>query len=252
MTMGPKVILHRIALLTILLHLAFAGSRVTFSLFALHLGASAATVGVLMSLLAVVPMMFAVRWGRYIDRVGVRMPMYIGAGSILAALALTFALPRLETLFIVSAVSGSGFMFFHIAVNQAAGLIGKPADRARNFSLLALAFSVSSFLGPMTAGFAIDALGYRYTFLLFAGTIGVTLAIMLARPLDVPRHAAALRPGERKKLADLLGNPTLRRVFVVSGLLSMAWDLFSFVMPIHGSRIGLSASTIGLVLGCFG
>jgi len=38
----------------------------------------------------------------------------------------------------------------------------------------------------------------------------------------------------------------------VSGLLSMAWDLFSFVMPIHGSRIGLSASTIGLVLGCFG
>ena len=250
--MGPKLILHRIALLTILLHLAFAGSRVTFSLFALHLGASAATVGVLMSLLAVVPMMFAVRWGRYIDRVGVRMPMYIGAGSILAALALTFALPRLETLFVVSAVSGSGFMFFHIAVNQAAGLIGKPADRARNFSLLALAFSVSSFLGPMTAGFAIDALGYRYTFLLFAGTIGVTLAIMLARPLDVPRHAAALRPGERKKLADLLGNPTLRRVFVVSGLLSMAWDLFSFVMPIHGSRIGLSASTIGLVLGCFG
>jgi MFS family permease len=41
-------------------------------------------------------------------------------------------------------------------------------------------------------------------------------------------------------------------VFVVSGLLSMAWDLFAFVMPIHGSRLGLPASTIGLVLGCFG
>jgi predicted MFS family arabinose efflux permease len=32
----------------------------------------------------------------------------------------------------------------------------------------------------------------------------------------------------------------------------MGWDLFTFVMPIHGSRIGLSATAIGLVLGCFG
>jgi predicted MFS family arabinose efflux permease len=75
---------------------------------------------------------------------------------------------------------------------------------------------------------------------------------MFARPINVPRHAAALKAGEKKRLNDLLRIPTLRRVFVVSGLLSMAWDLFTFVMPIHGSRLGLSASTIGLILGCFG
>jgi MFS family permease len=246
------VTLYRIALITILLHLAFAGARVTLSLFALHLGASAATVGVLMSLLAVVPMIFAVSWGRYIDRIGVRTPMYVGAGSVFGALLAAFAVPRLETLFVASAFAGSGFMFFHIAVNQAAGLIGKPQERARNFSVLALAFSVSSFLGPMTAGFSIDWIGYRYTFLLFAATLIVALALMLARPIPVPRHAAALKQGEKKKLADLLRIPALRRVFVVSGLLSMAWDLFSFVMPIHGSRLGLSASTIGLILACFG
>ena len=44
----------------------------------------------------------------------------------------------------------------------------------------------------------------------------------------------------------------MRRVFIVSGLISMSWDLFSFVMPIHGSRLGLSASVIGLILGTFG
>jgi MFS family permease len=43
----------------------------------------------------------------------------------------------------------------------------------------------------------------------------------------------------------------MRRVFVVSALLSMAWDLFTFVMPIHGSRLGFPASTIGLILGAF-
>jgi len=38
----------------------------------------------------------------------------------------------------------------------------------------------------------------------------------------------------------------------VSAILSSTWDLFAFVMPIHGSQIGLSASTIGIVLGTFG
>jgi predicted MFS family arabinose efflux permease len=246
------VTLYRIGLITVLLHLAFAGSRVTMSLFALSLGASAATVGVLMSLLAIVPMMFAVSWGRYIDRIGVPTPMYVGAGAVFSALLVVFAVPRIETLFLASVVGGSGFMFFHIAVNQAAGLIGRPEERARNFTVLALAFSVSSFVGPMTAGFAIDTFGHRYTFLLFALTVVVAFAVMLARRIEVPRHAAALKTGEKRRLADLLRIPGLRRVFVVSGVLSMAWDLFSFVMPIHGSSKGLSASTIGLILACFG
>jgi MFS family permease len=41
-------------------------------------------------------------------------------------------------------------------------------------------------------------------------------------------------------------------VFLVSGTLSMTWDLFAFVIPIHGSQIGLSATTIGVILGAFG
>lgn len=244
--------LYRIAFLTILLHLAFAGMRVAQSLFALHLGASAATVGVLMSLLAIVPVLFAVRWGRYIDRVGVRSPMYTGAAAILFALALVCALPLLPTLFVASAFAGSGFMYFHIAVNQAAGLIGTPAERARNFSVLALAFSVSSFLGPMSAGFAIDLVGYTWTFAFFAGAVVLMIAVMSIWKIEVRRHEPHAHGGGKKHVGDLLRVPTLRRVFVVSGLLSMGWDLFSFVMPIHGRQLGLSASTIGLILGAFG
>ena len=244
--------LYRIAVLTILLHLAFAGMRVAQSLLALDLGASAATVGMLMSLLAIVPMIFAVSWGRYIDRVGIRAPMFTGAAAILAALAVAIAVPRIEALFVVSALAGSGFMYFHIAVNQAAGLIGTPAERARNFSVLALAFSVSSFLGPMVAGFAIDLVGYTYTFAFFAGSVVLMIALMLLWPIEVKRPDSTARTGEKKRLKDLLRVPTLRRVFVVSGLLSMGWDLFAFVMPIHGRQLGLSASTIGLILGAFG
>lgn len=68
--------------LAILLHLAFTGSRVTLSLFALSLHASPLAVGVLMSLLALLPMTFSVAAGRLIDRVGVRKPMLAGAASL--------------------------------------------------------------------------------------------------------------------------------------------------------------------------
>jgi MFS family permease len=244
--------LYLVALLTVLLHLAFAGARVTLSLFALELGASAAVVGVLVALLAVVPMFFAVKWGRYVDRVGVRRPMYIGVVALLAALALAWLVPQLEALFVVSALAGCGFSIFHIAVHQAAGLIGEAQERARNFSVLALAFSTSGVLGPMVAGFSIDIIGHRHTFLALCVALVANVSIMALRRVEIPRHTTPLKPGERRRILDLVRNRDLRRVLVMSAMLSMAWDLFSFVMPIHGSRLGLSATTIGLILACFG
>lgn len=241
-----------IFLLTILPHMAFAGARVTLSLFALHLGATPLTVGMIISLIAVVPMVFSVRWGRRIDRAGIYRPMLLGAALVLAGLLLAFALPRIETLFVVSVLAGSGFMLYHICVNQAAALVGRPEDRTRNFSVLALAFSTSGFIGPVTAGFAIDGIGHRNTFLLCAGFMVATLLLLHHRRRVISRHHRTVAPPSETRAGSLLRIPAMLRVFIVSGLLSMCWDLYTFVMPIHGSSIGLSASTIGLVLGSFG
>jgi MFS family permease len=241
-----------IIFLTVLTHLSFAGFRVIISLTAIHYEATPFTVGVVMSLLTVVPMLFAVRWGRYVDRIGVRGPMLAGAALILAAMVLGWAVPRLETLFVASALAGSGFFLYHIAVGQAAALIGKPEERVRNFTLLALAFSASGFLGPMLAGFAIDGIGHHWAMLALASAALTTVVVLSARRIETPRHAASAAHGEKQRLRDLLLAPGFRRIFAVSGTLSVTWDLFAFVTPIYGSQIGLSASTIGLILGCFG
>lgn len=241
-----------VLLLTVILHLAFAGSRVTLSLFALHLQATPLTVGILISLLAAVPLVFAVGWGRTIDRIGVHKPLLIGACLVLGALLLAAAVPRIEVLFIVSALAGSGFMLVHICVNQVAGLLGPPEQRSRNFSLLALAFSTSGFLGPVISGFAIDLIGHRLTFLLLGSSTAIGIALMLLRPIKMAAHPASAAGHGRKRVGDLFRIRDLRRAFVASAVLSMAWDLFTFVTPIHGTRLGLSASAIGLILGSFG
>lgn len=238
--------------LTVFTHLSFAGCRVILALTAIHFGASPFTIGVILSLLAVVPMMFAVRWGRFIDRVGVQGPMLTGVAGVLVAMVFGWAVPRLETLFIVSTVAGSGFILYHIAVTQAAAAIGTPEQRIRNFSLLALAFSAASTLGPMLAGFAIDSIGHRGAFLLLASGVLVNVMILARRGLATPRHPAPAPEAGNQRITDLLRAPGMLRVFIVAGSLSIAWDLFTFVTPIYGSRIGLSASVIGLILGMFG
>lgn len=241
-----------VCVLTVLIHINVAGSRIDLSLFALKLGASPLTVGLLMSLLALLPVLFSVYVGRAIDRIGIRQPMLAGSACIMLGTVLAFLWPRLEMLFVTSCLVGSGFMLFHIAVNHAAAALGRAEDRARNFSLLALGFSTSGFIGPVLAGFAIDWIGHRNTFLLLSGFALTSLIVLTARKIETPRSNPHDHEHGKRRVIDLLRDPALRRVLVVSAALSMAWELFTFVMPIHGSQLGLSASTIGIILGSFG
>jgi MFS family permease len=230
----------------------FAGTRVAASLYAIHLGATPFTVGALMGLYALLPMFFAVSMGRWTDRVGARPPMLIGSGAIGAGASLPFLWPGMGSLYLASVLIGSGFMMYQVAAQHIVGYIGKPEDRPVNFSLSALGFSISGFVGPMLAGFGIDGIGYTATFAVLAGFPLVPLAVLGLDKLRLPLpHAHAALPDPRHRVADLLRHHELRPVFITSGLLAAAWDMFTFAIPVYGSSVDLSASSIGLVLGAF-
>ncbi len=246
---GRPVRLALLVALTVFAHAAFNGSRVTVSLYALDLRSSPLTVGVLVSLYSLLPMLLSVSAGRMIDRVGTGRPLAWSSLVLALGVGLPALVPGLATLYVAATVIGLAFMVFHIAVQNAVGALSGPEDRAVNFSWLALGFSISGFLGPTTAGIAIDTVGHRATFAILALPAIVPAAVLLYSKATLPRTHAGKAPGGRLK--DLLGQRELRRVFVVTGILAMAWDLFFFVMPIYGTSIGLSASTIGGILGSF-
>ena len=154
--------------LTVLSHTGFVGSRVIVSLYALSQDARPFTVGTLLSLYALLPMLLAVTAGRLIDRAGVLRPMACAGVALVIGIALPFALPALETLFVAAMTIGTSFMIYHVALNHTVGRMGNPADRAVNFSWFALGFSIGGFCGPLLAGFAIDALGHRSAFAVMA------------------------------------------------------------------------------------
>ncbi len=232
-------------------HSALAGTRVTVSLDALARGASPAVVGVLIALFALLPALFAVAVGRFSDRVGGRPPIVAGSVGVAAGAVLPFVWPGLPALFASSALVGVAFMTFQVAAQNATGAMAAPDERARNFSLLALGYSVSGLLGPLVAGYAIDHVGYRATFALFALTpLPGIVALARGRP-SLPSPHPAEQSARRASVMDLLAHRTLRRIFAVNVLIAMAWDLHTIFVPIYGAQIGLTASQIGVILAAF-
>jgi len=241
-----------VVLLTVLTHLAFVGSRLTASLSAIALGATPLTVGVLMALFAALPMLLAVYAGRRIDRDGARGALLAAGAGLAAAILIPVAWPRLPGLFVAAPLMGCAFVVFHVAMNNVVGGLGSALDRAANFSWLALGFSIGGFVGPLAAGFAIDGVGHRAAFLALAlSPAAAALILWRARPA-LPAPAGGRRAGAAgASVMDLLRDRRLRGAFVASGVLAMGWDLYAFVTPVYGTRIGLSASTIGAVMGTF-
>jgi MFS family permease len=244
--------LYLLIFITLLNHSVFAGTRVSASLYAIHLNATPFTVGVVMALFAFLPMLFAVSMGRMIDRIGARLPMLAGSVAIGAGAILPFLWPGMAALYLASVLIGSGFMLYQVAAQHIVGYIGRPEDRPMNFSLSALGFSISGFAGPMIAGFGIDEFGHTATFAALAALPLVPIAVLGLNRLRLPQpHVHASPPAPGRSVADLLRHRQLRPVFVTSGLLAAAWDMFTFAIPVYGSSIGLSASSIGLVFGAF-
>jgi len=235
----------------ILNHIVFNGSRIGVSLFAIRLGAAPVTIGILMGLYGLLPMFLSVSSGRLIDRIGVKTPMIAGSATVLVGALIVPVVPGLPTLFVASTLIGTGFMLFQIAQQNVAGYIGRPEHRALNFSLVALGFSISNFFGPTITGVLIDHVGFSATFGALGWLPAIVIVGLAANLLPLPQLPRAEHPHARKRLFDLLSHRELRYVYLTTGLTTMGWDLYTFVTPLYGSRIGLSATQIGLVIASF-
>jgi predicted MFS family arabinose efflux permease len=247
--------LARIIAIVVLTHMAFVSARMTGSLYALANNASTFTVGAILSLFALVPMLIAVRAGRWLDAVGPWRPTLTGVllmlGGLLLPAAFPYATADVAPLLVAATLIGTGSTLSMLSVQQLVGERADPNHRAAAFSWLALGASISGFTGPVLSGLVIDSFGHRVTFAVMVGVVLLALALLWANRDLLPARTGKVTGPEPMHPFELLKHTELRRVLITTGLISMSWDLQTFVVPVHGTRVGLSASQIGFVLGCF-
>jgi MFS family permease len=240
--------------ITVLNHVALTGARVTISLAALSWGMSTLAVGVLVSLFAVLPMFLSIRAGQWVDYIGAGKPMRVGTGLIILGVAAPVVWPAWPTLAFASSAIGIGFMLQQLSAQTLLGQGVGPAQRTANFAWLALGNSVSGFCGPLIAGFAIDGIGHRAALAVLIISPILALVSLFYQPYRLPHSVA--RPTRvstaSAKTHGMLRDPLVRRILLSNLLLAAAWDFHMFMIPILGIRLGFSATTIGLILGCFG
>jgi predicted MFS family arabinose efflux permease len=244
--------IYLIVVTCVLIHAGFGGARVALPLHALSLGVDPFSVGVIMALWALCPMLIALSVGRLVDRIGPRVPMLAGTIGVVAALLVPYFFPGVTALYVQALVVGTAFQFFFVPTQGITGALGGPEDRARNYSLLAVGFSIASFLGPLIAGFSIDYLGYQTAYLTLAVCPAIAVVLLWFKGGMLPKAAVAAG-GDQKKSSSfaLLRNAKLRNAIIASGLISVGWDLYLFFFPIYGHSIGLSASAIGVIISMF-
>jgi len=212
----PFVLIMLVALLN---HSAFKGNKVLISLFAIDLGASPATIGVLYAMYSVFPILLSVYAGTVSDRFGFRLPVILASTGVVASLLLPFLFPDLVMLFVCATLAGMCNIFYVVAIQHAVGSHGDALARTRNYSIFSICVGVTSLAGPVLTGFAIDGIGHRPTFLLLAALPAATVLMLLVRSVMVPRRIRPDRRSATRGIADLIGNVRLRRVLIATAFL---------------------------------
>jgi MFS family permease len=239
-------------------HAAMAGMRLAAPLEALRQGRSVFVVGMLIALFAVAAMLMSLWAGRWADRVGYHRPVRLAAVLTVVAGAIASAstfLPgdaAFAALCAAAALAGAGANMGSITIQRSAGLLSRDAtERVRTFSWLGMAPSFANVIGPVMAGFVIDAAGFRSAYALLAVLPLAGWLVARRVPEVGGRHRSTADVNGASAWRLLNDTPGLRRLLVVNWLLSSCWDVHTFAVPILGHQRGFSASTIGLVLGAF-
>jgi MFS family permease len=233
-------------------HACMAGTRVTGSLALLAQGQPAWLVGLLLSMFALGPMLLALWAGQQADRHG--MHRMLGLGAALGAVGAGAAAiaPQPGVLLAAALLTGAGVSVASLGVQREAGRMARDAhDLKRVFSWVSFGPALSNMIAPVAAGLLIDHAGARAAFAVAAWL--PLLAWHLGRRVPrAPRPPpAARRAGGLLGSLGLLRLAGLRRLLLVNLAMSACWDAHSFVVPVLGHARGLSASSIGVVLGAF-
>ena len=245
----PSLEMFRLILGHIGLHSAFSGMRMATPLLALSLGYGTASIGVLMAMFAAAQIAIALPARRLVNDRGLKFCLTLCGISAASGIGLAAAWPALPALGLGALCCGGAIGLSLITLQRHVGrAAASDAELRRGLSWVSIAPTASTFIGPLLAGALIDNAGYQAAFMaLGLLPLGSLVAARLAR--EIPMAPAPTQAPSAPW--SLLRLPHFRQLMVLNWLMSACWDLHGFMVPVIAHERGISASSIGMLMGAF-
>jgi MFS family permease len=224
--------------------------RVTTSYRAAELGLSVVWLGVISAAIAILPMLLAVKVGRYIDRGHIIRTARIGAVLVTFACAGFAVWSSLAGLLLFTALLGLGHLMLVISQQVLCTTDPTPGALERMIGNYMVANAIGQGLGPYIVGWIGGDASIPPTQLLFVlgfAASGLMVAASFTLRLGGP-HKTRKESEAPMPLRDILGLPGLMVMLFVGVMVVSAQDLIVVYLPYLGAERGLAVEVVGTLL----
>jgi MFS family permease len=224
--------------------------RVTTSYRAIELGLSAAWIGILTAAFAVLPVFFALKVGRAIDRGNDIKMIWAGTALLVAACAGIALLPSIYALLFFTAVFGVGHLFLSIGLQVLCAQQPGPGVMERMLGNYMIATAVGQGAGPAVVGWVGGSAAIPPTQPLFWIGFGTAVLAFIASLFLRSGHKRAphVEGAIPVPVRDIIRSPGFAVVFSVSVVSVVAQDLIVVYLPLMGTERNIAVDVIGSLL----
>ncbi|WP_338450648.1 MFS transporter [Niallia oryzisoli] len=239
---------HIFYIVTPFIFISVYAARPMTSLFANELDATMFEIGMITTCYSITPLIIAIFAGRYIDRYGERIPIFLGSLGLFISLCLPYFFPSVHILFISQLILGGSQLLATLAVQNAVARSTTYKNRDRSVGTFSLFSSAGMLIGPIIGGYSTEHFGFQLSFLILSFVLFVPMALSFF--ISKSSRTSSMSNIEKStSMKELFRIPGLSRVVFVSMLILSALDIFYVYFPLYAQSIGLNFSQIGLLLG---
>ncbi|MFM2023293.1 MAG: hypothetical protein RIR89_685 [Actinomycetota bacterium] len=219
---------------------------------ALELGADAAMVGIIGATFALAPLIFAIRFGRAVDKGKSGLAMLFG--SIILALT-SFGLLFVDSiplLMIAMPLLGIGHLLCMVGGQTMIANRSQSKLYERNFGLFTFYASLGHAFGPLIGGWLADSGEQRVNAnaaFTFAIVIFILAAISVLK-LSTRRENQPVPEKTSAKITarEVLSVPTFKSAIFVASATTAVVDVLLIFLPLLGRELGIGVTEVGILL----
>ena len=221
---------------------------------ALELDASPTMIGVIAALYALLPVLFALSFGRWVGTLGEGRFVILGTASMSLAAGLLVFAQSIPLLAVAAALSGLSHLACMVGGQTLVSLRSPNDQYEKYFGYYTFSASLGQMLGPIIAVLVAGSTGVIPKSTATAFAVAALFAIAALIPIinwrnEEPTVRAAQREeGALRSAGSLLKNRKIFSAIYTSMAISSVGDILVVFLPLLGNEKSFSAFSIGVII----